>query len=240
MDTMSPSAPGLNELSTPFSTSIDLSGDMEIPSSAGSKNPSMASSPSMDIPLAAAASPFLSSLLARKLWSGFSTVKELPLIKETTSTGRQNMRSWFEFFNMKKFKKPTVGKLLSRDYYSGRVLRNVQYFHINYVCIFLVLFIYCILTSPLLLIALFASCGAFYYAHMKNSVRKIAIAGHEVTLFHQYCVIGVFSLMLFYYTGAGNAFMWVLGASLFFVLLHASLFGIEDDGSEYAFQLEQV
>lgn len=240
MDTMSPSAPGLDELNIPLSTSIDLSGNMEIPSTAGTKSASMASSPSMDIPIAAAASPFLNSLLARKLWGGFNTVRDHPLIKETTSTGRQNMRSWFEFFNMKKFRKPTMGKLLSRDYYSGRLLRNVQYFHINYVCIFLVLFIYCILTSPLLLIALFASCGAFYYAHMKNSVRKIAIAGHEITLFHQYCGIGFLSLLLFYYTGAGNAFMWVLGASLFFALLHASLFGIEDDSSEYAFQLEQV
>lgn len=66
MDTMSPSAPGLDELNIPLSTSIDLSGNMEIPSTAGTKSASMASSPSMDIPIAAAASPFLNSLLARK------------------------------------------------------------------------------------------------------------------------------------------------------------------------------
>jgi PRA1 family protein 1 len=66
------------------------------------------------------------------------------------------------------------------------------------------------------------------------------ISGHEITLFHQYCVIGVFSLVLFYYTGAGDAFMWVLGASLFLILLHAAFFGIEDEGQEFAFQLEEV
>ena len=69
--------------------------------------------------------------------------------------------------------------------------------------------------------------------------RKL-FSGHEITLLHQYCVIGGLSLILFYWTGAGNAFMWVLGASLFLILLHAAFFGIEDEGQEFAFQLEEV
>ncbi|XP_055336351.1 prenylated Rab acceptor protein 1-like [Paramacrobiotus metropolitanus] len=231
------------------STTIDISGNMEIPKSTGGMGaasgmiPGSAPAPAAD-PIgshpAFAAAGFANNVIVRKLWSGLQSVREIPLIKQTTSTGRQNMRSWFEFGNYKRFRKPTVNKLLSKEYYTGRLFRNIQHFHVNYICIFLILFIYCVLTSPLLLIALFASGGLFYYASAKNSVRKIAIAGREITLFHQYCVIGVLSLLMFYLVGAGGTFMTVLTLSLFIMLLHAAFFSIEDDGQEYAFQLEEV
>lgn len=66
------------------------------------------------------------------------------------------------------------------------------------------------------------------------------ISGREITLFHQYCVIGAFSLITFYFVGAGSTFMAVLSLSLFIMILHAAFFGIEDDGQEFAFQLEEV
>lgn len=49
--------------------------------------------------------------------------------------------------------------------------------------LFLVNYLCSSLTSPLLLIALFASGGAFYYANAKNTVRKLAIAGKLIHVY---------------------------------------------------------
>ena len=43
--------------------------------------------------------------------------------------------------------------------------------------VFLVLVIYCLITSPLLIIVLAASGGAAYIASLKNAERKLSIAG---------------------------------------------------------------
>jgi hypothetical protein len=168
------------------STSIDVSGEMEIPGNGGKPAqspllPSSSTSPAFS-PASFAAAGFANTFVGRKILNGLQTVREIPVVKDATSTGWRNMRSWFDFCNWKRYRKPTLNKLVSKEYYTGRLLRNIQYFHVNYICIFLVLFIYCILTSPLLLIALFLSGGAFYYAHAKNSVRKIAIAGNSYFL----------------------------------------------------------
>lgn len=74
---------------------------------------------------------------------GLETVREIPVVKDATSTGWRNMRSWFEFCNWKRYRKPTLNKLMTREYYTGRLMRNIQYFHVNYICVFLLLFVYC-------------------------------------------------------------------------------------------------
>ena len=53
----------------------------------------------------------------------------------------------------------------------------MEYFQSNYVCVFLVLVLYCLISSPLLLIVIAGAGGAAYYAAVKNEGRKIAIAG---------------------------------------------------------------
>ncbi len=51
---------------------------------------------------------------------------------------------------------------------SKRLLKNADHFQSNYVFVFLVLFLYCLVTSPLLLIVLAAAGGACYIASLKQ------------------------------------------------------------------------
>ncbi|CAG2168314.1 unnamed protein product, partial [Oppiella nova] len=131
--------------------------------------------------------------------------------------------------------------------WSRRLLKNLQYFQSNYLCVFVILIIYCILTSPLLLLALSASIGAAYILTLKNAERPLKFFGKRLTLGQQYLCVGVVSLPLFYIVGAGSAVFWVLGASLFVVGLHASLYAIESvpiddsiDGQPFAFSVQSV
>ena len=102
--------------------------------------------------------------------------------------------------------------------------------------VFIVLVLYCLISSPLLLIVIAATGGACYIAGLKNADRKLSIAGkyqtslpfptisslclsvgHEVSLAQQYGLIGVCSIPFFLIAGAGGVVFWVLGASLFFI-----------------------
>ena len=49
--------------------------------------------------------------------------------------------------------------------------------------VFLVLVLYCLITSPLLIIVLAASGGAAYIAGLKNAERKLSIAGEDLSTF---------------------------------------------------------
>ena len=99
----------------------------------------------------------------------------------------------------------------------------------NYVLVFLVLVLYCLISSPLLLIVIAGAGGAAYFASVKNETRKIAIAGtrptnvllkpkgsthpnsgHEVTLAQQYAAIATASIPFFLLAGAGGIVFWVL------------------------------
>ena len=52
--------------------------------------------------------------------------------------------------------------------------------------VFIVLVLYCLITSPLLLIVIAASGGAAYIAALKNADRKISIAGNMNQTVHTY------------------------------------------------------
>ena len=58
-----------------------------------------------------------------------------------------------------------------------RLYKNVEYFQSNYVMVFIVLVLYCLISSPLLLIVIAATGGACYIAGLKNAERKLSIAG---------------------------------------------------------------
>ena len=132
------------------------------------------------------------------------------------------MRSWGMFIDTNKMLFPTAINQWSR-----RLVRNLQFFQSNYLCVFLILMVYCILSSPLLLLALSASIGAGYIITLKNAERPIKILGRRLTLGQQYLGIAICSLPLFYLVGAGAAVFWVMGASLFVIGLHGSIYAIE-------------
>merc|ERR1711872_866396 len=151
--------------------------------------------------------------------SGMSLSVAQPLVREWLAKMRANLRPVGTFFNTANFQvPPSAGRL------SKRLIKNVDYFQSNYVLVFLVLVLYCLISFPLLLIVIAGAGGAAYFASVKNETRKIAIAGHEVTLAQQYAAIATASIPFFLLAGAGGIVFWVLGASLFFITAHAAFY----------------
>jgi len=145
-----------------------------------------------------------------------------PALKEWFGKRRANIRPLGQFFNTSNFQvPPSAGRLTKRLY------KNVEYFQSNYVMVFIVLVLYCLISSPLLLIVIAATGGACYIAGLKNADRKLSIAGHEVSLAQQYALIGVCSIPFFLIAGAGGVVFWVLGASLFFITGHAAFYNYD-------------
>merc|ERR1711997_17994 len=133
-----------------------------------------------------------------------------PLVREWLAKRRANLRPVGTFFNTANFQvPPSAGRL------SKRLVKNVDYFQSNYVLVFL------------LLIVIAGAGGAAYFAAVKNETRKIAIAGHEVTLAQQYAAIATASIPFFLLAGAGGVVFWVLGASLFFITAHAAFYNYD-------------
>merc|ERR1712032_1346843 len=154
--------------------------------------------------------------------SGMSLSVAQPLVREWLAKRRANLRPVGTFFNTANFQvPPSAGRL------SKRLGKNVDYFQSNYVLVFLILVLYCLISSPLLLIVIAGAGGAAYFASIKNETRKIAIAGHEVTLAQQYAAIATASIPFFLLAGAGGIVSWVLGASLFFITAHAAFYNYD-------------
>lgn len=136
----------------------------------------------------------------------------------------ERMQSWGSFIDTQRMKVPSTSLQWTR-----RVIANIEHFQSNYLCIFLILVVYCILTSPLLLLAIGASLGACYIIMLKNAESPLKVFGYKLSLAHQYMFVATFSFPLFYLAGAGSAVFWVLGASMFVIGLHASIFAIEQE-----------
>merc|ERR1712121_471937 len=95
-----------------------------------------------------------------------------PVVKEWFAKKRANIRPLGTFFNTAHFQvPPSAGRLTKRLY------KNIEYFQSNYMLVFLVLVVYCLITPPPLLIVIAAAGGLSYFASTKNSERKLAISG---------------------------------------------------------------
>ncbi|CAH2099722.1 unnamed protein product [Euphydryas editha] len=129
-------------------------------------------------------------------------------------------RAWTQFVATENFKVPPSIPRLSRRFY-----RNVEYFQANYLIIFLGLFAYCLITSPLLLIAMVASF--FGYKKLTSGPNTWKIGGWELSKTQQYAVAAAGSMALCWLAGAGAVLFWVLGATVTVVALHASFFDAE-------------
>ncbi|CAH0722761.1 unnamed protein product, partial [Brenthis ino] len=129
-------------------------------------------------------------------------------------------RPWTQFVATENFKAPASIPRLSRRFY-----RNVEYFQANYLIVFLGLFAYCLITSPLLLIAMVASF--FGYKKLTSGPNTWKIGSWELTKTQQYAVGAAGSMALCWLAGAGAVLFWVLGATVTVVALHASFFDAE-------------
>lgn len=134
------------------------------------------------------------------------------------------IQSWALFFNTSRLMKAPANKQLL----TKRVLSNLNYFQGNYLCVSLILVIYCILTSPLLLLALLGYAVALYSVTVRSALGKpTCLLGYRFNLQQQYSFITMVSLPLLWVAGAPTALFWVIGASFFVVGLHALLYAIE-------------
>ncbi|XP_066952329.1 prenylated Rab acceptor protein 1-like isoform X1 [Macrobrachium rosenbergii] len=162
-----------------------------------------------------------------------------PAAREWLSRRRENVRPWLAFVNTQNFKAPP-----NIQRWTKRVTKNVDYFQSNYMFVFIGLILYCLITSPLLLVAVAASLGACYVLSLRNAEKKIIVGGHELPLVHQYAAVGILSLPIFYIVGAGAALFWVLGASFFIIALHASFYNIEailgSEDEPFDLEMQQV
>jgi len=145
-----------------------------------------------------------------------------PVLREWVSKRREEIRPWGSFVKTTNFEPPQ-----SLPKWSKRLYKNIEHFQSNYVFVFLILFLYCLITSPFLLVAMALSGGACYYASTKQMQRKLILGGREVTLAQQYAAIAVGSIPLFVIAGAGTAVFWVIGASFFVIGLHASFYNFD-------------
>lgn len=129
-------------------------------------------------------------------------------------------RPWTQFVATENFKAPPSIPRLSRRFY-----RNVEHFQANYLMIFLGLFAYCLITTPLLLIAMAASF--FGYRKLTSGPNTWKIGSWELSKSQQYAVAAAGSMALCWLAGAGAVLFWVLGATVTVVALHASFFDAE-------------
>ncbi|KAF7227023.1 prenylated Rab acceptor protein 1 [Nothobranchius furzeri] len=144
------------------------------------------------------------------------------MAKEWFDRRRLSIRPWASFVDQRKFSKPrNFGELCQR------VVKNVEVYNSNYTFIFLGLILYCIISSPMLLIALAVYAGAFYAIHLKSLESKLVVLGRELTVPHQMSLAGAVSLPVFWLAGAGAAVFWVLGATLFVIGSHAAFRELE-------------
>jgi len=143
-------------------------------------------------------------------------------LREWIAARKSNIRPIGVFFATAKFQNPNSAAGLTK-----RVYKNLDYFQSNYVLVFLLLFVYCLVTSPLLLVVMGMAVGACYFISMKNKQQKITLAGHELSLAGQYGAVALCSIPLFLLAGAGGVVFWVLGASLFFISLHAAFYNYD-------------
>lgn len=160
-------------------------------------------------------------------WFGSSEAQKFIPAKATVARDwinnrRQGLKPWREFAKTDKFRMPSGVAVVGQ-----RLAKNVEHFQSNYLCVFVVLLLYCILTSPMLLIALVACFGMLYVIKVRNDQKKLSIGGKELSPVHQYALVALVSFPLFYIAGAGSAIFWVIGASIFFIILHALFYASE-------------
>ncbi|XP_065370303.1 prenylated Rab acceptor protein 1 [Calliphora vicina] len=153
-------------------------------------------------------------------FSSFTKFQKIPSPLELIQLARQYIRPWSEFLNTNNFKTAA-----SMPRLSSRFIRNLDYFKSNYSFVFIVLMIYCLITSPLILIVL---AGV---AYASNRIRKaqipVSVFGHQLSTAHQIMALNVASAPILFLVGAGSALFWTLGASCFVISLHAIFYNID-------------
>ncbi|XP_067935454.1 prenylated Rab acceptor protein 1-like [Watersipora subatra] len=193
-------------------TKVDLSGNLDVPTPAATS----------------AKTGVMEALSAVPVTPGAA--------KDWVLSRRKYVRPWSEFLNTARFSKPTNVAAVG-----SRAVKNIEHFMSNYLFVFLGLIVFCILTSPILLIVLGLCGGAIYYVGVKSqSQQNVKLFGRELTPSQQYAAIGVSSVPLLWLSGAGGAVFWILGASIFLIGLHAVFYKRLDESDAFDLEMDEV
>ncbi|TMW51987.1 hypothetical protein DOY81_002905 [Sarcophaga bullata] len=153
-------------------------------------------------------------------FTSFTKFQKIPSPLEMIQLTRQYIRPWSEFLNTNNFKTAA-----SMPRLTSRFVRNLDYFKSNYIFVFIVLMIYCLITSPLIL---FVLAGVAYASHrVRKAQTPVSVFGHQLSTGHQIMALNIASVPILFLVGAGSALFWTLGASCFVISLHAVFYNID-------------
>ncbi|KNC77725.1 hypothetical protein SARC_09821 [Sphaeroforma arctica JP610] len=158
-------------------------------------------------------------------------------VKKMFKTRMETLRPWNEFANVSYFSKPeSVGQAM------GRASFNVRYFATNYFMIFIGLFVYSLVTSPFLLLAVaFVLAGSAGILHLSDKP-PLVIGGKEWNTRSQKIALGCIAVPLFWLGSAGSVVFWLLGCSGVVILAHASFLNNDmiANSEEWAREIDAV
>lgn len=167
--------------------------------------------------------------LFNKRMGSINIPTQLNSAKEWVLSKRESLRPWQEFGNYSRASKPANIAVISR-----RVSHNVTYYYTNYAFISALLVVYCIISSPLLLLAIVVSGTACYLISTQKEGKTVKIAGHEFTPKDQAMICACISLPLLFFASAGTVIFWVIGLTCSVVGIHASMMQLpNEDGTEF-------
>lgn len=146
-------------------------------------------------------------------------------VKSFRETRLSALRPVGEFFDHHRISKPA-----DLNTATSRVSYNTRYFSGNYGVIVGVLAVYALITNPLLLISLGFLIGGFA-AINKFAPEPMQVGEHVVTQKSLYTGLFVVGVPLLWFSSPLGTFFWLVGASSFLILGHASLMepGIESE-----------
>uniref|UniRef100_T1JID3 PRA1 family protein n=1 Tax=Strigamia maritima TaxID=126957 RepID=T1JID3_STRMM len=145
-------------------------------------------------------------LLTSELLGMNSVSASAPIAAQWISTRRQNIRPWSTFLNTNHFQVPLSPALATQ-----RLVRNIDHFQSNYFFVFIGLAIFCLVTSPFLLLALASFLGACYLVRLKNAEGPVRICDYELNMAQQYTAVAICSIPVFLFAGASSAIFWLIG-----------------------------
>ncbi|KAH8305174.1 hypothetical protein KR018_009144 [Drosophila ironensis] len=133
---------------------------------------------------------------------------------------RCSLRPWGVFLNVNNFNKICSIHCLNR-----RVMANLSYYQSNYIFVFFVLMIYCLITAPMTLLVVVAAAYGGHRLRMSNC--NYTVMGHQLTPGQQIALLNLAATPILFLVGAGAVLFWTLGASCFVIAMHACFYDID-------------
>jgi len=175
-------------------------------------------------------------LFKSKKMGSVSLPPQVLQLKEWALAKKDSLRPWQEFGNYHRLSKPGNAGIVTK-----RLSHNVMYYYTNYVFISALLVVYCIISSPLLLLAICVSGTACYLISTQKEGKTLHVGGHTFTPKDQAVICGCISLPLLFFASAGTVIFWVIGLTASLVGVHASMMALpNEDGTEFVEMNESV